>query len=89
MRASIIVIIRAGRGDRTRDLESALALSSREMGIPVRRGGAARIFNGTYSKTYRAGTPCFIFINIKSPPSLSTLKYVLSLYDVYLNDDQN
>lgn len=55
MRASIIVIISVGRGDRTRDLEAALALSSREMGISVRGGGAARIFNGTYSGTYRAG----------------------------------
>jgi len=43
MRASIIVIISVGRGDRTRDLEAALALSSREMGISVRGGGAVRI----------------------------------------------
>jgi hypothetical protein len=70
MRASIIVIISVGRGDRTRDLESTLALSSREMGISVRCGGAAGIFNGTYSKTYRAGTSHFIFINIKFPPFL-------------------
>lgn len=57
MRASIIVIISVGRGDRTRDLEAALALSSREMGISVRGGGAARIFNGTCGRTYRAGEP--------------------------------
>jgi len=43
MRASIIVIISVGRGDRTRDLEAALALSSREMGISVRGGGTVRI----------------------------------------------
>lgn len=71
MRASIIVIINVGRGDRTRDLEAALALSSHEMGISVPGGGAARIFNGTYSRTYRAGEAAasrFIFINIKLPP---------------------
>lgn len=83
MRASIIVIISVGRGDRTQDLEAALALSSREMGISVRGGGgAARIFNGTYSGTYRgkgggggrrAAASRFIFINIKLPPYTSTL----------------
>lgn len=81
MRASIIVIISVGRGDRTRDLEAALALSSREMGISVRGGGAARIFNGTYSRTYRvkgkAGASRFIFINIKLPSFYAPSGYII------------